>query len=201
MIKSKLFFIGAMIIGLIFSGCSGGGGSSKNKEVDTDKVETVVTALKIDTKDIVLDKSDEYSLVSNSESVNYSAVDDNTTDENISTQKDRGDVIMLLTKTEQPVLMARKYQDSTNVDISLDSTAEMLVLYQPRFNRSASNDPQELSRRIRNSSQFGDLKLAIKKAIDRGSPCPLDPGCNYQASVLSAEIADSLQIDDLYKEN
>lgn len=193
-IKLTVFFLALVVI---VGGCSGGG-SSNSKNSDNSVAQIQVN---VKTDEVVLDDSKEYNLVSNSGSASYKSSDNNASSQNIDSNTSSSDVIMLLAPADQPVLLARKYSDDTEVDLSLDSTAEMLVLYQPRFTREPSNNPKELSNRIRTNPLFNDLKQSIKTAIDRGSPCPLDPGCNYEAASIASDLADSLNIDDLYLEN
>lgn len=112
----------------------------------------------------------------------------------------RQDVISLSNESGQPLLMGRKFSGDQEVEVSIDSSAEMFVLMTPRFNGVQATDPKELSKRIRQHESFSSLTKAIKHAIDSKNPCPLSPGCNYISADIAIELADGLNIDDLYEE-
>ncbi|WP_295421695.1 hypothetical protein [Sulfurovum sp.] len=121
-------------------------------------------------------------------------------DSDLNLSKEMQDVVALVDEVGQPVLIGRKYEGEEKVDVSLASSAEMFVLYAPRFNGVQALDAKELSSRIRDHQDFPKLVDAVKYAIDTENPCPLDPICNYQAKELALGIADALELDDLYQE-
>jgi len=82
-------------------------------------------------------------------------------------------------------------------ELSLDSSAEVFVLYSPKFQGIKDSNQVELSKRIRNNKDFSKLKKAIKNEINNGNPCPLDPVCNFKARDIALKIANEIKIDDL----
>ncbi len=121
------------------------------------------------------------------------------TSQKIELNKEFSDVIALVDDGGEPVLLARKFSGDISVDLSLASTAEVMVLTSPHFTGRASTDPKELSRRIRSHSGFQGLMDSIESAITSGNPCPVSPACNSYSARLSMKLADDLDINDLYE--
>lgn len=176
------------------------------KDVDTkDEIQAIVdryndslipkentSIVDLNTSDLNINSLSGYTLSSSNTQVSAGNSD-------LNLSKDTQDVVALVDEVGQPVLLGRKYKGEGKVDVSLASTAEMFVLYAPRFNGVQVSDAKELSTRIRDHQDFPKLVDAVKYAIDTENPCPLDPICNYQAKELALGIADALDIDDLYQ--
>ena len=96
-----------------------------------------------------------------------------------------------------PVLLGRTQPGQTQADISLASTAEMLVVARLGFAGIEVSNQTLLGQRIRQHALFADLLAAIKTAISRGSPCPLKPECNLLAAQIVEEMVDSLNLSGL----
>jgi hypothetical protein len=102
-------------------------------------------------------------------------------------------------KNEKIILEGIRYPGETNVEISLDSSAVMFVLTRPEFFGTKSTKPKELTKRIMSHPRFKELSTLIGEKIAEGSICPLDPGCNYPAQKISTQIAEEIDVSDLYE--
>jgi len=69
----------------------------------------------------------------------------------------------------------------------------------PRFIGTSSNNPKELSKRIRNHKDFLELKNELAHEIITGNPCPMNPKCNGYVMDLALDLAYTVKIDDLYE--
>jgi len=185
------FAMALVVIGL--SAC-GGGSASSSDTPDRTSVQDEDTADKVQIKidDIGISLDD---MVVSNGSVSRTLQED--LDLNIS--KEEQDVVGVFNDQHNPVLLSRKYPGDTSVEISLESSAEVFVLYHPKFNGVESNDPKELSRRIRSHEKFQDLVSQLKHEIESKNPCPLDPVCSPKAKYIAIGIAEDLQVADLYK--
>ncbi|PID44544.1 MAG: hypothetical protein CSB47_11085 [Proteobacteria bacterium] len=131
--------------------------------------------------------------------IRSSGDDIQATEESISVESGSSDVIALIDDGEQPVLVARKFEGDSVVNLSLASTAEMMVLFNPHFSGRKSSNPKELSRRIRSHEDFRKLEESIAIAITTGNPCPISPRCNAYSARIALKIAGSIVIEDLYQ--
>jgi hypothetical protein len=196
--KTKILQIISIItLSLVLTACGGGGGSSDTPSVtntgggdgNTGGTETE-TAVKLDTKDLNVTDLSEYTITSRSEVIKADEV------KSLLLKKD---VISLIDEFDTPILMGIKYKGDTEVDISMTSTAEMIVLKSPRFIGTEPNNPKELSNRIRNHKNFMKLKDRLEFSINKvKNPCPLSFKCNGYVFELANTLAYDLNIDDLY---
>jgi len=185
---SKKYFVPILLIlTLLLSSCDN---TNPSGVTIKDENTTIITIDK-EGLNISNDDFESYSLISTDQSVKA------TTGE-IALKKEERGVIALVDKVGQPILMARKFIGEDNVEVSISSSAEMFILTAPRFTGVETNDTKELSRRIQAHPSFPLLKEKILNAILNDNPCPLNPTCNYLAAEVSVEIADGLEIDDLY---
>ena len=167
---------------LLFAGCGGGGGGSSSNDTSSG-VEIDLDGLNIRTEELMVVTGN-----------NVSPIDDVST---VTLTKEEKTVVGVY-RNFQPILMGRKVAGQERAEVSLTSSAETYVLFHPRFNDVVSKDPLELSRRIRNHPRFGELKGLLKKEIESGNPCPMNPQCSPVVRDLAIVIADELQLDDLY---
>lgn len=131
--------------------------------------------------------------------IRSSADDKPATENDIGISSDSSDVVALIDDGEEPVLLSRKFANDDSVTLSLASTAEMMVLFNPQFSGRESSDPRELSNRIRTHEDFGKLEESIKIAITSENPCPIAPRCNAYSARMAAKIASEIEIEDLYE--
>jgi len=111
---------------------------------------------------------------------------------------EESDIVTVVNEIDRPILMGRKFKGDTNIELSLKSSAYMMVLMHPIFNGKISDNPKELQRRIQEHPKFYLIILKIKMAINKGSLDPLDPIMNYDAFNIVEELVSTLKIDDLY---
>jgi hypothetical protein len=183
----RLFLVGLAI--LLLTACGGGGSTTDSHEKETinsnkKNIKVNIDDLKVDTTKLLIS--------SGSKSKPYSS----ETDLNIT--KERKAVIGVF-KDNQPILLGRKIVGEDSVEVSLESSAEIFVLYHPRFNGVESNNPKELSHRIRTHKKFKKLVNQLKEEIEGKNPCPMDPICSPKVKYIAFDIADDLNISDLYK--
>ena len=126
-------------------------------------------------------------------------VDENnvTTPTALAVENNISTVISAVNELNEPVLVARKSSNEVNVEVSLESTAELFTMRTRYFYGLDINNTDELGRRIRANSQFPKLVTALKESIEGGSPCPLDHECSYYASTIANNIAQDINISDL----
>ena len=189
--KKFLRLILVLSIGIfVLSGCGSSDDSKKTddkpKNTDTNKISDI----KLNTKDLTLKNIDSYTIVTSNKSTSVK-------DNNITLEKNKKDLIALVDDAGIPILFGRKYPGKEKAELSLDSSAEVFVLYSPKFQGIKDSNQVELSKRIRNNKDFSKLKKAIKNEINNGNPCPLDPVCNFKARDIALEIANEIKIDDL----
>jgi hypothetical protein len=98
------------------------------------------------------------------------------------------------------ILLGRKFKWDSTAEISLDTTAEILLLRTSYFFWIKINDDKELSKRIRSNKYFEEFKNELKESIENWSSCPIDFNCNKWALVVASKINGSLNIKDLIKE-
>ena len=197
--KKFLRLILVLSIGIfILSGC--GGGSTGNGKKDggnngngvSNSNPNKKTSIDLNTKSLNIKNLNNYKITTRNKATSVK-------DNNITFKKNERAVVALVNDTDIPILFGIKYPGKEKAELSLDSSAEVFVLYSPIFNGTQSSNPIELSKRIRNHKDFPKLKDAIKKAINNGNPCPLDPICNYQAKNIALRISNEIKIDDLYQ--
>ena len=152
-----------------------------------------IQKVKLDINDLNIKGLSEYTLVNSSSKTRA----DNTS--RLDIEKNKRDIVVLMDKGGEPILMGRKFSGDTDVVVSLASSAEIFVLYHPRFNGVSVKDPKKLSNAIRSNKKFPQLMKAIKKAINNDNPSPMNPTCNFEARDIAIEIANDLNIDELYK--
>lgn len=111
--------------------------------------------------------------------------------------KDDKDVVSLTNKFGTPLLMGRKLAGEDNVEINLDSTAEMLVLSTAKFMGTDIQNKKELSKRIRSHKTFEKVKKRILFSITHDQTCPLSFSCNRFLADYVTEVANDIIIEDL----
>ena len=175
---------------MIVSGCGSSDDSKKTddkpKNTDTNKISDI----KLNTKDLTLKNIENYTIVTSDKSTSVK-------ENNITLEKNKKDLIALVDDAGIPILFGRKYPGEEKAELSLDSSAEVFVLYSPKFQGIKDSNQVELSKRIRNHKDFSKLKETIKNEINNGNPCPLDPVCNFKARDIALKIANEIKIDDL----
>ena len=183
-------WMGSGVIAIILSACGGGDteiGTGQNSSTKSPEVtvQAVVDELSVDKTTLK---------VSNGI---VSVPLEDSIDLNL-TKEDSGPV-GVFNEANNPILLGRKLSGDDSVEISLESSAEVFVLYHPIFNGTQSSDPKELSRRIRSHSSFDELVQALKYEIDHGNPCPLNPVCSPKVADIAIDIAETISTDGLYK--
>ena len=169
---------------IVLTACGGGGTKQNTLNHKKNNVKVNLEQLNIDTNNLIVSNGS----VSKPFSKNL--------DLNIS-KEDKG-AIGLFNKENKPLLLGRKIAGEENIEISLESSAEIFVLFHPMFNGMESSNPKELSKRIRSHKKFPDLVSQLKYEIENKNPCPLDPICSPKARDIAIEIAEDLNITDLY---
>jgi hypothetical protein len=163
----------------------GGGSTSNETEARHNDVKVDLSGLNIETSNLTVSTGEVSKLFNEKLDFNLTK-----------TQK----AIVGVFKDNQPVLLGRKIAGENKVEVSLESSAEIFVLYHPRFNGVESNNQKELSHRIRSNQKFNDLVGQLQKEINNGNPCPMSPVCSPKVAVLAFEIAEDLNISDLYEQ-
>jgi hypothetical protein len=181
------------------------GGCTKDKDIDTpitveENIEETLeqntvseneVKILLDIENIKLNNIADYKILT-------SKVEVNATSLKIEGDIGLSDAVALMDENDTVILIGRKFAGDTTVDVSLKSSAYMMVLMHPDFAGRESNDPKELQRRIQAHPLFNTLVEEIKIAINEGHPNPLDPIGNYKAFNIVEEIMVDLKIDDLY---
>lgn len=115
-------------------------------------------------------------------------------------KKDEKDVIALVDEFDNAILMSIKYEGDDEVDISMESSAEVIVLKSPRFIGAESNNPKELSNRIRRHKDFKKLVEKLEYSISvRKITSPLSYRSNGYVFSLANDLAYNLNVDDLFE--
>jgi hypothetical protein len=189
---------------LLLTSCGGGGSGSDtttptttNPETNTtdtpnDNIASTKAIINLDVEDTNITNLEEYTIVTDNQEVKANEVS------TLSLEKDTKDVITLVDEFDEPILMGVKYGGDTEIDISMESTAEMIVLRSPRFIGTEPNNPKELSNRIRNHKDFEELVTELDGQIKIENPCPLSRKCNSYVFRIANNLANDLELDDLY---
>jgi hypothetical protein len=149
-----------------------------------DVVEKIVTInIKNTGSDITLDTG-EYQLVT----PRSSKVIDSTL-LNIADNTKESHIVSIINKYNEPIMITPVYGDNTEIVLNIKNTAEALVLMRPYFFKTNITDRNVLSKRIQSHAEFQSLVAELKKQIDSGNICPLDPDCSYQAALIAEKIA------------
>ena len=178
---------------LLLASCGGGGGDGSDSPTDTGNPDTTTdkTIVKLDVSEVPITDLSQYKLSSKHGEVDADG------DKQVVLNKDEKDIVSLVDDFGTPFLMGRKYIGDTEAEVSLDSTAEMLVLSTAKFSGTEITNTKELSKRIRDHSSFERLKQRVSRKIESGSVCPLSFSCNLRAADLAVEIANDTNIEDL----
>ena len=172
------------------SGDNGSGAPIDTGSPDIEHTDPNTTALKLRVPDSIDLSDTRYSVAGGLESASV-------TDETIKIPKDTKTMVSLL-RGRSLILSGRKYSGDSSVDLSLESSAVVMVLMQPRFLGTSSIKPKELEKRIKAHNNFQELTNAIEIDVNNESPCPIDPVCNSEAGSLADEIATEIKIKDLF---
>lgn len=135
-----------------------------------------------------------YSLESDDDAQPFSP-NDPTTNLKIDTSAPR--LVMLVNDVNQPILLARSHPGDSAVDMTVASTAEVFLLAKPYFFGVQIADTNALSSRIREHPLFASLVTALQTKINAGSPCPIMPKCNVEASEIADTMLETLDVNDL----
>jgi len=108
-------------------------------------------------------------------------------------------MVAIINRYDEPVMITLVSGNNTSVALNVENTAEALVLMRPFFFSLEFNDRNELSNRIRSHSEFEVLANEIKKQLESGNTCPLDPDCSYKAALMAERIAIETDLTGLTK--
>jgi len=181
---------------LVLTACGGGSTSQKNSAQQVPSVSSIQTGQAETYIHLVLDElkiSKKELSVSNG--ITSSPISENI-DLNISKKEEA--IIGVFNQSGQPILMGKKGAGESKVDISLESSAEIFVLYHPLFNGLEITDIKTLSDRIRSHKKFQDLVNLLKNEIESSNPCPMDPVCSPKVREIAIGIAEDLNLSDLH---
>lgn len=174
-----IFLVGAL------TACGGGGGQPASNNTSNATVNTVDVNIDIG--------GGEYSLVT--EKTAEVVLDGSNV--TIDAPMNEKELVMMADKTGEPILLALKHSGDDAVEVSVESSAEVFVLMNPRFFGVEFTDMKELSTRIRSHTEFPFLVTELKNQIESNSPCPMDPNCSFVASISADTIAVETIITDL----
>jgi len=108
-------------------------------------------------------------------------------------------IIAIVNRYNEPIMIHLSDKEETDVSLNIKNTAEALVLMRPYFFSLEFKDRNELSNRIRNHNEFQALVDEMKKQIESGNTCPLNPDCSYKAALIAERIAIGTDLTGLIK--
>ncbi|WP_230661751.1 membrane protein insertion efficiency factor YidD [Psychrobacter sp. I-STPA10] len=111
-------------------------------------------------------------------------------------KNDALDVVGVSNESGEPFLMAWKHPNTTNLTVDVESSAVVFFLRRPQLAGVTFTNTKAVEARVRAHEHFPKLVALLESEI-KDSPCPLDPFCSTEAMVLSDEMYDSMNFDDL----
>jgi hypothetical protein len=214
--KQILQIVSITFLALFLTACGGGGSgndttptntndTNTSNETDTnDSNETNTSSAPVDVKIAVATQSlnlnfdeNKYMLVAGDESVEFSS--GNTT-KTLNLEPKDVEIVALTKEDGTPVLMSYDNTKDEEVDLSIESSADVFVMRSPRFYGVQISNMEELSKRIRAHERYPEVVEAIEWKLSIDSPCPMDGACNTTATRISEIIAQDLEFSDLIKQ-
>lgn len=101
-------------------------------------------------------------------------------------------VVVLASEDGEPILMNFTASGSTEVELSVETSADAFVLRSPRFFGLKVTDSETLLSRIHIHEDYSSLVAAIEDALEY-SLCPMDQACNPTAARISESIAQDIE--------
>lgn len=103
--------------------------------------------------------------------------------------------LAVLSKDGEPIMLSVLNTNDEDLDISIESSADVFVFRSSRFYGLEIGDLEPLKEEIRNHENYNKLVEELKFQIET-SPCPMDASCSQKATLIADEIASSINISN-----